>query len=179
MVVIMADGGPEQLIRQQEQLRAADVLGYTKVIFFGYQDGALEKVPREELVSRLGEVIDEVKPDTVIAYDSEKENLIYRHPDHRAGGFATIEAARKAGVAHIYLYHSDVPDTWADISKGIDLKLKGLKAHQSQQGGSIQILALLRFIIPLQMDFNNRRWGGIEGAKVGLDYAEPFRKLSK
>lgn len=179
VVVIMADGGSEQLIRQQEQLRAADILGYKKIVFFGYRDGALEKAPREELVSRLGKVIDEVKPDTVIAYDSEKENLIYRHPDHRASGLATIEAARKAGIPHVYLYHSRAPDTWTDVSKGIDLKLKGLKAHQSQQEGPMQILSFLRFLSPLRMDFNNRRWGNIEGSKIGLDYAEPFRKLSK
>lgn len=169
VVVIMAtDGGNLRKARQAEQLKAARMLGYEKVVFLGYPDGSLKKQPQQEIVKRIEEVYRDYQPDTLITFDPYKQGPFYHHPDHIAAGKAAIEAALQMNIPHVYLFHSGESDTWVDISKEINLKIKGREAHRSQTRW---------FLTPFGMGYVIKEAAFFDGSKVGLKYAEPFRKL--
>lgn len=169
VIVIMAtDDDRRKETRRAEQLKAAGLLDYEKVIFLGYPDGALAEQPRDEVAEKIKQVYLDYRPDTLITFDSYDQAPVYHHSDHIAAGKAAIEAAERAGIARIYLFHSGKNDTWVDISSEIDLKIKGRDAHRSQTRW---------FLAPLGADSIMKRLAGAEGSRVGLEYAESFRKF--
>ena len=132
-------------IREREQEAAAKVLGVYKVIFLRIPDGELEvSLPLRKEIARL---IRLHQPSIILTHDPWKSYQI--HPDHRAAGFLTLDAAVAARdhlfypdqlaqglspcrVKEIYLFGSESPDFWADISETIELKLKAVRCHESQ-----------------------------------------------
>jgi LmbE family N-acetylglucosaminyl deacetylase len=147
------DADPLELaaIREGEQRVAAGIIGYAGITFLHQPDGALANdLPlREQLVREIRTF----RPDAVLATDPE--TLIHRggginHTDHRAAGLAAVDAvypaarnpmafptlARSGLAAHrvrrMYLFWSDRPDTWVDVSATLDRKIEALRAHVSQ-----------------------------------------------
>ncbi len=59
------------VIRQQEQLNAAAVLGVSNVTFLGHEDGALEAVDPLMLKKELVRVIREFQPQMVLTFSPE------------------------------------------------------------------------------------------------------------
>lgn len=139
--------------RHVEQRKAASVLGVSQVNFMDYPDG--------ELVADLGlrkaitRIIRRERPDVLVTCDPKTlyvgDNRI-NHPDHRAAGQATIDAAFPAAGNPLYFpellreglqphtprevwlagtqeanYHHDVTDLW-------EVKLNALYEHKSQIG---------------------------------------------
>ena len=84
---------PETLgaIRREEDRRAWIALGRVpdRHEWFGYPDGGLSDVDREELVTRIAAILDEERPDVVGTFGPDG---ITGHPDHIAISHATTEA---------------------------------------------------------------------------------------
>lgn len=169
-------------VREREQRAAAAVVGYVGVSFLHQPDGALanDLALREMLVREIRTF----RPDAVFATDPE--TLFHgdggvNHTDHRAAGMAAIDAvypaarnpmafpghAREGLAAHIvrrlYLFWSNRPNAYIDISETLDRKLAALAEHRSQ----IRDMTALTDRI--------RSWAAEEGGPIGLAAAEALR----
>ena len=172
-------------IREEEQKEAADIIGVKNVIFLREPDGELDNTKKfREKIVRL---IREIKPDILFAFDpsNNKFDQIYKyHPDHRAVGLAVYDSIYPATgnrnffphhilseglepheVKEVYFYGTDYPNTWIDITKVIDLKIKALKCHKSQIGNRKNF-----------EEFIKERHSNI-GKEKNMKYAECFRRL--
>lgn len=169
-------------IREEEQRRAAAIVGYAGLSFLHQPDGALanDLALRELLVREIRTF----RPDAVLT--SDPEVVFYRgggvnHADHRAAGFAATDAvypaarnpmafpdlARAGLAAHIvrrlYLFWPNVPNAWVDVTPTLDRKIAALRAHRSQ---------IRR---PERLEERVRRWAAEEGRVIGAPAAEAFR----
>jgi LmbE family N-acetylglucosaminyl deacetylase len=180
------DADPIELgaLREREQRAAADVIGYDGVSFLHHPDGSLanDLALRELLVREIRTF----RPDAVFATDPEA--LFYddggvNHADHRAAGFAAVDAVYPAArnpmafpalaraglgahrVRRLYLFWSNRPSAWVDISTTFDRKVDALRAHASQikdPGGLGQRM---------------REWAAGEGKAIGVEAAEALRLI--
>src|SRR3989304_2575193 len=86
---------PERLaqIREQEEQKAADILGVKSLTFLRHEDCELE----ETLSFRheLARIIRRLKPQVLMTHDPWAPYSI--HPDHRAAGFTALAAIVEAG----------------------------------------------------------------------------------
>ncbi len=139
-----ADADPAELVatRQEEQRRAADILGSRSVTFLGAVDGEL--LPGRDELRRLCRVVRRLRPDVVIGHDPWRRYRL--HPDHRHAGFLTVDAvvaARDPGFfpelpepPHrprcLLLFEPDSVNHVEDIGGVIDRKVDALLAHRSQ-----------------------------------------------
>jgi len=170
------DVDPAELgrLREAEAGAAAEVLGAARAHFMGQMDGRLEA--SVELRHRLARLIREVRPDVVAGHDPWRRWLL--HPDHRAAGLVTVDAAvvarevlldlggPPAHRAHtMLLWGTDEPDEVVDISAVLDVKLAALAAHASQ--------------LPDKAETARRvlTWAAAVGAPYGLAAAEAFHTL--
>lgn len=170
--------------REDEQRRAARVVGYDEVRFLGQPDGALaNELPLRELLVRE---IREFRPDAVLTHDPDV--LFYgdggvNHTDHRAAGIAAVDAvfpaarnpmafpalARAGFAAHkvrrLYLFWPERPTAWVDVSATIKRKIAALCCHVSQvhdpEGMEARLLA----------------WAREDGSAIGVAAAETFRVI--
>jgi len=165
-------------VREKEQESAAKVLGVSKVIFLGIPDGELEvSQPLRKEIARL---IRLHQPSIILTHDPWKPYQV--HPDHRATGFLALDAAVAARdhlyypdqlaqglepcrVKECYLFGTESPDFWVDISESIELKLQAVRCHQSQGLTTREVRERIR----------NR---ALEVGKVkGFLYAEAFKRI--
>src|SRR5712692_11034989 len=152
-------------LRRAEQRAAGDILGIHYVTFLGYEDGALSwhGAQLSEDVTRL---IREQRPDVVITHDPYAGPPRYApyqlHPDHRAVGFAVIDAVYFRAPGHLYypaqaaaglaphrvpevlLIMGDHRDHFVDISPTFERKLQAVRAHASQWGNRQDLEGFLR-----------------------------------
>ena len=126
-------------------------MGYAGVTFLHQPDGALanDLALREQLVREIRTF----RPDAVLAVDPE--TLFYgdggvNHADHRAAGIAAVDAVYPAArnamafpwlardglephvVRRLYLFWSNHPSAWVDVTATLDRKIAALRAHASQ-----------------------------------------------
>ncbi len=169
-------------LREAEQDAAAAVVGFAGVTYLHGPDGGLanDLALREQLVREIRTF----RPDAVLATDPE--TLFYRggginHTDHRAAGIAAVDAVypaarnpmafpwlARAGLAshrvrRVYLFWSDQPDTWIDVSATIGRKVDALRAHASQ----------IHDVEGLESRI--RAWAAEEGEPMGAAAAEGLR----
>jgi LmbE family N-acetylglucosaminyl deacetylase len=171
--------------REGEQRAAATVVGYEGVDFLHRPDGALDNdlALREQLVR----IIREFKPDAVLTMDPTviiHERGIVQHVDHRQAGLAAVDAVYPASrnamafphlvldeglephtVTDLYLFFTDRPNIWVDVSETIDVKIAALREHVSQ----------LRK--PEELEESIRGWSAEAGKQIGAAAAEAFRYL--
>ena len=132
-------------IRSNEQQQAANVLGATDIVMLEHRDGELESTMalREELCLWIRRL----RPDVVLTHDPWRRYML--HPDHRATGWAAVDAV-VAARDHLFfreqlvegltehrpeallLWAADEPDHWEDISDSLDRKVEALLCHSSQ-----------------------------------------------
>lgn len=173
-------------LRRAEQHAAARCLGVQQVTFLDFEDGELAWAgPR--LVEELTRWIRKERPDTVLTLDPYAGAPGYAtyqlHPDHRAVGFAVLDAVyfrapgplyypahRAAGLAphrvrEVWLIMGDHHDEIVDITRTFDRKLQAVRAHASQWGRHPDLEGMLR--------------GRAErlGRPRGLQLAEGFKRL--
>ena len=180
------DADPFELaaVREKEQRDAAGIVGYAGVSFLHAPDGALvnDLALRELLVTEIRTF----RPDAVLATDPEA--MFHRdgginHTDHRAAGMAAVDAvypaarnpmafphlARGGLAAHrvrrLYLFWSNSPDTWVDVSATLDRKIAALRAHASQIHD------------PERLEGWIREWASTDGKRIGVDAAEGLRTI--
>jgi LmbE family N-acetylglucosaminyl deacetylase len=141
---------PDQLalIREQEQLAAAELLGVREVVFLRHPDQTLEDTPefRKELVR----LIRMYKPETVVTADPYRRYIWHR--DHRITGQVTLDAIfpyardllsfpdlleeglRPHKVKVVLLWAAQEPNYRIDITATFATKLAALRCHKSQIG---------------------------------------------
>ena len=169
-------------LREEEQRAAARVVGYEGVTFLHRPDGALENdlALREQLVRSIREF----RRDAVLAMDPTVivlGNTYIQHTDHRAAAQAAVDAvypaarnpmafphlARAGLAAHvvprIYLFFTEAPTAWVDISATLERKVAALSEHRSQ------------IREPERLEERIREWAREEGEAVGVAAGEAFR----
>jgi LmbE family N-acetylglucosaminyl deacetylase len=169
-------------LREREQQAAAAIVGYAGVSFLHQPDGAVanDLALRELLVREIRAF----RPDAVLCTDPE--SIFYRgggvnHTDHRTAGLAAVDAVypaarnpmafphlARAGLAkhvvrRLYLFWSQQPDAWVDVSETVDRKLAALREHASQ------------IKEPARLEERIREWAAEEGSAAGVAAAEAFR----
>lgn len=171
--------------REEEQRAAARVVGYESVDFLHRPDGALDNdlALREQLVR----IIRQFKPDAVLSMDPTvviHERGFVQHIDHRMAGLAAVDAvypaARNAmafphlvideglephNVGRLYLFFTDRPNAWVDVTDTIDTKIAALHEHVSQLRKPEELEGMLR------------GWSAESGERIGVAAAEGFRFL--
>lgn len=132
-------------IREQEQREAAAVLGVHHITFLRHPDGELDTC--KGLRNEIAILIRNNRPDIIITHDPWRPYQI--HPDHRAVGFATVDAVVYArdhlflpvllelelaphAPLEIYFTFPAVPDHVVDISDVMEKKLDAIAQHKSQ-----------------------------------------------
>ncbi len=166
-------------LREGEESEAASRLGVKTVEFLRCGDGEL--VPDLTLREKIVRQIRKYRPDIVISHDPFRPYAL--HPDHRAVGTAAVDSvyptARdplyfpehlEAGlephkVAELWLYGSESPDKFIDISTTLHRKVHALKAHESQVGTAETLEERMR---------NRARDVGQAG---GLEMAEAYKVI--
>jgi LmbE family N-acetylglucosaminyl deacetylase len=170
-------------LREAEQRAAAAIVVYENVVFLHRPDGALDNdlALREQLVR----IIRRFRPDAVLAMDPTVvifEDGFVQHVDHRMAAMAAVDAvypaARNAmafphlalaedlqphSVRWLYLFFTERPSVWVDVSQTIETKISALREHVSP---------LRR---PGELEEMIRRWAQEAGTKVGVEAAEDFR----
>ena len=165
-------------LREAEQRAAAAVLGVKEVVFLRYQDGELAAAG--DLKRDLVAIIRRWHPHRLLAWDAWRPYQL--HPDHRAAGLAAVEAVLAAGnprrfpdlmaeglkahrVEEVYLFGTDIPDTWVDISETFQRKLQAIASHRSQGGDAVEVKT--------EIESCNRSLG----TQHGVAYTEVFKVL--
>lgn len=166
-------------LRESEQLESAQRLGVQTTEFLRGGDGEL--TPDLELRGKIVRMIRKHRPDIVITHDPFRPYAL--HPDHRAVGTATVDAVYPTArdplyfpehleegyepfkVAELWLYGSEAPDKYIDISPTVDKKIEALKAHRSQVGTAETLAERIR-------DRARER-----GKDHGVEMAEAFKVI--
>lgn len=167
-------------VREAEQIAAAHILGVESVTFLRWPDSEVE--PTLELRRALVREIRRHRPGLVITHDPVPPYRL--HPDHRAVGRATLDALfpcardpltfaeqiRDEGLqAHIvpeaWLFATETPDTWVDISSTLARKIAARLAHTSQHTDAQE----------LERNWHKRARN--VGAEAGLEAAEAFKMV--
>jgi LmbE family N-acetylglucosaminyl deacetylase len=166
-------------VREDEQRAAARQLGVEHVIFLRYPDGLLENTL--ELRRQLANLLRQHQPHIVMTIDPWRHYQL--HPDHRAVGQAALDAIYAARewyifpeqlvndmepwrVTEAYLFWTDSPDHWEDITCCIDGRISALARHASQVG--LDVERLTERILKAASD---------AGEAPGYAYAEAFKRL--
>ena len=112
---------PERLgaLRRDESAAAMRILGVEDHRWLDYEDGTLAAVDREEGVGRVGDLLDEVRPDTILTFGADGMTF---HPDHMTIHTWVREAWEQRGrpgrllcaavEAGVFARQHDVLETW-------------------------------------------------------------------
>jgi LmbE family N-acetylglucosaminyl deacetylase len=100
-------------VREAELMDALAVLGVTEHVWLDYPDGGCDQIPQEEAVLKLGALVDEVQPDTVLTFGPEG---MTGHPDHKAVSGWTTAAFEQAGKRGASLYYATVTPEWMETA---------------------------------------------------------------
>jgi LmbE family N-acetylglucosaminyl deacetylase len=122
-------GGGNSSLRENEARKSAKVIGAKNLWFGEYKD--TELVPNGALVNSIEEFVKKVNPLLILTHSIHDD-----HHDHRAVGYATIEAGRYC--ENILAYENPLtkdfkPEVFVDISDVIDKKTKLLTFYQTQK----------------------------------------------
>ena len=169
--------------REAEQRAAAEVVGYEAVDFLHRPDGAVanDLALREQLVR----IIRQFQPDAVLTMDPTVvlfADGYIQHVDHRTAALAAVDAVYPAArnamafpnlvlhegldphtVKWLYLFFTEHPNAWVDVSATLEVKVAALERHESQ----------LRQ--PAELAERVRDWAREAGAIIGVEAAEDFR----
>lgn len=179
-------------VREAEQTAAAEILGVSGVEYLRFPDGQLE--PSLALRKAIVRVIRRLRADIVLCQDPralvDDDSTYLNHPDHRAAGQATLDAAFPAAgnpsafrelldegllphkVREVWLYFTNAHNAnhWMDITETVELKIRALEAHTSQIGEWARSGELRREML---------KWAEDEARRHSLAYrfAEGFQRI--
>ncbi len=167
--------------RRGEVAEAGRELGVAAHHWLGRCDGEIEDTA--ELREALVRLVRDLRPDVVVGADPTAVffgQSYVNHRDHRALGWATIDAVSPAaasphyspssGPAHrvstLYLSGTLEPDVWVDIGTTVDTKAAAVGCHRSQLGEPGE---WLRSVVLERAE--------TAGRAAGVRYAEGFRRV--
>jgi LmbE family N-acetylglucosaminyl deacetylase len=180
---------PERVaaLREGEQRAAAAILGVQRLTFLDFKDGELAWAG-PSLAEAATRLVREAQPDTIVTHDPYGGAPSYRvpqlHPDHRAIGYAVVEACyfrapgplyylahAAAGLAphrirEMLLIMSDHPDYVIDIASTFARKVQAVRAHVTQFGKHPDVEGFLRGL------------AARAGAPLNMPLAEGFKRLT-
>ena len=168
-------------IRQNEQRKAAEVLGIGEVVFLGYPDQGLPD--SVELRERIVRQIRTHRPETLVTIDPNRKYI--RHRDHHNAGRVTLDAVfpyardhlaypehlreglEPHKVRQVYLWGSEEPDSFLEITEdAFQKKREALHCHVSQVGQRTE-----------EADARARQRHADIGVKIGVPLAEQFKLI--
>lgn len=161
---------------KRQALKANKVLGIKRTFLFDFPDNRFDTVPFLDIVKVIEEVKNKIKPVKIFTHYANDLNI-----DHRITLKAVITASRplpKESVKEILSFEilsstewnspqGFYPDTFIDISKTIDKKLKALAQYRTE---------LKNYPHPRSLKgvkLNSKNWG----MKSGLKFAEAFKTV--
>ena len=168
-------------LREQEQKRAASIVGVKDIIFLSEKDGEIENT--RALRRKLVNVIRKIKPEIVFSFDPANflfDNFYRYHRDHRKAAEAVFDALYPAAgsqvffqdlkrkphtIKEVWFFATYQPNLWIDISGTIGQKIEALFSHHSQISDEKELKKEI---------FDRARK---IGKKKKMKYAENFRKL--
>ena len=174
------------LIRKHEQQAAAEVLGVKNVVFLDHPDSYL--IPNLELRRDIAREIRRHRPQKVICQNPIRTLSTGRgsgHPDHIAAGEATLaavfptardrltfpelleEGLEPHAVEEVFIFGTDMPDWWIDVSGSIDKVVEAIKQHKSQVGDRLE-----------DLDQRMRASRHSVGKQHGMEFGEAFKRLT-
>ncbi len=95
--------------RAAELARCLDILGVREHHWLGYRDGGCAAAPVSAAVARLGELIEDVRPDTVVTFGPHGNT---GHPDHRTVAAWTAAAFDRAALPGARLLQTVITERW-------------------------------------------------------------------
>ena len=119
---------PDRLaaVREAELARSLRILGVTEHEWLGYPDGGCATVPPGEALARLCDVMDRVRPDTVVTFGPDGHT---GHPDHQTVSAWTTAAFDRAAPPGARLLYSTVPawrvPRWKALDDSLGVYLPG------------------------------------------------------
>jgi LmbE family N-acetylglucosaminyl deacetylase len=174
--------------RQDEQRRAAMILGGGDVTFLGRTDGELQNGLAEQW--EVSRTIRMIRPDVVLGHDPWRRYRL--HPDHRHAGFIVTDAIVAARDPHFFrdqqlaphrpfallLWEADEPNHVEDVSAFVETKVAALLAHESQLRSTMGIDEGATSEIA---DFETRVRSqlGAHGALAQLPFGESFHLIDE
>ncbi len=177
--------------RRRETGAAGEVLGVAAHHWLGYPDGEVDETSSDPcgLRARLVALIRTVRPEVVIGADPTAVFFgqhYVNHRDHRAVGWATLDAVAPAaanshyfpagGPAHavrsLLLSGTLEADCWVDITPTVELKARAVGCHVTQIGS-------LQFGSAADWPQGVVRHRAEEaGRRAGVPYAEEYRRIN-
>jgi LmbE family N-acetylglucosaminyl deacetylase len=97
--------------RTGEMARCLGILGVTEHHWLDHPDGGCADADPAAAIGALAELIDQVRPDTVLTFAPDG---LTGHPDHRTVSDWTTAAFRRAAPASARLLYTAVEQGWAD-----------------------------------------------------------------
>ena len=170
-------------VRKEEQKNAGKVIGLRDVVFLGYEDAMLE--PSLALRRDIAREIRRYKPDVLICQNPVRQidhSDWPDHPDHIAAGEAAMAAVFPTArdrltfpelldeglephkVREIWVMWHELSDQYVDVTDYIEVAVEALKQHVTQVAGD-------------DVDSHIKGAKSQTGEKVGLKYAEAFKRL--
>ena len=167
-------------IREEEQREAAKAMGVSEVVFLRHTDQHLRDT--YELREQISRQIRIHMPHTVLTIDPNR--LYIRHEDHYVCGRVTLNCVfpyardRLAFPEHIaeglqphktrevYMWGSQEPDTYLDVTDTFEAKLDALSRHRSQVGQGWELREVRA----------RARYAEV-GKRIGVTYAEAFKRI--
>lgn len=162
--------------RKREQEDARLLLGVREIVYLGVPDGELQ--PTLELRERLALLYRQYGPEILLTFDPWKRDEL--HPDHRACGTAALDARIAAkmplyypkregleawATPELWLFNTDAPNHFVDVTDFIETRIAALKLHASQSVSDAQNLAFVM------------ETARAHGEKMGVRYAEAFHRI--
>jgi LmbE family N-acetylglucosaminyl deacetylase len=153
------------------------------VVFLGYEDAMLQ--PTLELRRDIAREIRRYRPDVLICMGPSRTltgNGYIGHPDHIASGEAALAAVFPSSrdrltfpellaeglephkVKEVWVMDRDQADQYVDVTDYIETSIAALQQHQSQVDAE-------------EADQFMRQWRSNIGARVGMKYAESFKRF--
>ena len=191
-LVIVTDGGkgslnpsdsPAEIAQRRvgEVRRAAEALGVESVEHLAIPDGDVPEQPW--LLGAFVERVRRYQPDVVLGHDPTAiyfGNVYVNHRDHRASGWALLDAVAPASamplyfpeagpphrVPHVLLSGTLAPDAVVDVTNHIEAKVAAVAEHESQLSGD-----------PGWVAETVRQRAAETGRSVGVRFGEGFRHL--
>lgn len=172
-------------VRMQEEIDSAAVVGVERVEFLGHPDGLVEAslALRRDLV----EAIRRHRPDVLIGLNFRETFPFggFNHADHRATGWAILDAARDAANRWLFVGHGGAPhaarfalfanspqaNTYVDIGDTVHLGVESLRAH------GIYLAALADGTAGKDPEPFIRGMATAAGEAVGVDSAVLFERI--